>query len=138
MARIDQPTFVTSDPSLLLYMSPGSLWLIGEPETPVVIPPYVTNVTPATSVPLYKHEPVSFDVLDDGSFRRILITARFTIFNEAEVVHDGDNFTMLYAAGSTKTAIAGGYHFVLLRSTGWPSEPRITPYAFDTTGQENT
>lgn len=104
---------------------------------PVPTAPYVTNVVPSLVTPLFPHEAVSFDVLDPDGFRRILVWASFVGQLAPELIYDGQTFTTLYAAGSTVSPITDGFHFVLLRTGGWPSAPTITPYAFDTTGQEN-
>jgi len=104
---------------------------------PVLVPPLVSGVSPSIGTPLTHHQVVSFDVTDDGDFRAILLTASFDGAAAPEVVYDGTTFSDLYVTGSTTTAISGGFRFALIRAGGWPSAPTITPYAFDTTGQEN-
>jgi len=37
---------------------------------------------------------------------------------------------------NTRTDIANGYSFAVLRDTGWPESPVITPYVVDVTGEE--
>ena len=134
MARLDQLTYLFDENIGLVPNWYGLFRLDG----PVVSsPPSVSAVTPSVGSAITRHEAIAFDVTDDGDFRAILLTVSFVGADAPEVIHDGTNFSALYSAGSTKTAIAGGFHFSLLRAGGWPSAPTITPYAFDTTGQEN-
>lgn len=102
--------------------------------------PVISNVSPAAGTGLAQSGHVSFDVTDDsGLLRRVGIKAEF--FSETTVIlrelpWDGDTFDPLYT-GSTVAAIAGGYHFDLVRLGGWPVVPAITVYAIDQQGAES-
>jgi hypothetical protein len=136
MAQFDQDLYDSYGPGVLLWRN--QIEDIPPPYVPpVLIPPVVDGVDPAEGVPLTKNQPVAFDVTDNGTFRRILLTATFIGALAPEVIYDGTSFSALYSAGSTQTGISGGYRFSLLRAGGWPGDLIITPYAFDTTGQEN-
>lgn len=90
--------------------------------------PAVQNVSPASMSTITPTQPITFEVL--GADTRILISVEFPGLVLTELVHDGDSFTPAYAATSSRTAIAGGFRYTLLRSPQWPDQivPRI--YAF--------
>lgn len=101
-------------------------------------PPYVTNVSPPTGSFITPQTPISFDVLDDQGFRRIIIHASYPSTLTQEVVHDGQNFGLRYSnVANTVTPITGGFAYTILRDGGWPQGPTITPFAFDDSGGEN-
>lgn len=108
--------------------------------TPLIrTPPTITNFSPATGSSIYVTTPVGFDITDDGPFRRIIIHALYSASRIDEVVHDGNTYGPKYTGSlNTRTAIAGGYTYVMLRDGGWPESPIITPYAIDITGSENS
>ena len=106
-------------------------------QPPAIVPPVVSNFVPSPGTAITAFTPLSFDVTDDGAFRRILVLASFSQLGLQEVVHDGDNFSAQYSARSSRSAITGGFHYSLLRQSGWVASPTITPYAYDTVGGEN-
>ena len=57
----------------------------------------------------------------------------------AEVVHDGDAFNGFYVEQSTRTLIAGGIRYELLRRDGWTgTRLEISAFAIDEDGNEGT
>jgi hypothetical protein len=98
--------------------------------------PSVTNVAPTPGSAIGRSDPIFFDVTDDKSaLRRVIIAAKFAD-GTYEVVHDGDVFADGYKNLSIREVIAGGWHFRIRRSAGWPSGPTIVPFGFDTSGNE--
>lgn len=108
---------------------------LAAPTSDVVIP-IVANVSPAPGAPVTSTTPVSFDVTDDsGIFRRVLVCV--TQDGATEVAHDGDGWLGNYAGGGcSRTPIAGGFHFILLRDDGWLTSPTVRVYAIDQAGNE--
>lgn len=129
-------------PSSMAWSEPGYLApLIPNLYVPPVNnPPVVSNVAPAVGTALAPSDRVTFDVTDDsGVFRRIQLKAEYfsgAVLALRELIWDGATFDPRFL-GSTVTAIAGGWHFDLVRSGGWPSAPSVTPYAIDQLGLEN-
>jgi hypothetical protein len=118
-------------PTFPLFIPPPSA-------TPIdAAPPVVGNFDPAPGTAIARTGSVTFDVTDDsGDFRRIFVVAYFPATGVAEVVHDGDGFRGFYAAKSSRTMIAGGFRYTLLRSGGWPGAPTIQTFAIDHAGNE--
>jgi hypothetical protein len=102
-----------------------------EPTTPVV-----DNVDPPAGTAIAPADPLSFDVTDPDGFAAILLSAEFPNVPGEELVFNGTNFTEPYAAGSTRVAVAEGFHFELRRAGGWPGPPSLTVYPFDSLGTE--
>jgi hypothetical protein len=99
--------------------------------------PLVGNFNPAPGTPIVRTGPISFEVTDDsGDFGRIFVVAFFPSTGVTEVVHDGDGFRGHYVAGSSRTMIAGGFRYTLLRTNGWPGAPTIQTFAIDRAGNE--
>jgi hypothetical protein len=120
-------------------LSPGYLAFIPPAPAPPVDAsvPLVGNFNPAPGTPIARTGPISFEVTDDsGDFRRIFVVAFFPATGVTEVVHDGDGFRGHYAAGSSRTMIAGGFRYTLLRTSGWPGAPTIQTFAIDRAGNE--
>jgi len=100
--------------------------------------PVVSNVTPASGTPVDENDPLGFDVTDDSNvFRQTLLHARYPSKSTWEVIHDGIAFAPVFAAGSTRVSIAGGFRYSLRRAGGWPGDPTIYPVAIDRAGNEN-
>lgn len=120
-------------------MSSGYLFFVpAEPPPPSdTTAPVVGNFTPSPGTPIARTAEVSFDVTDEsGDFRRIFIIAFFAATGIAEVVHDGDAFRGFYAASSSRTMIAAGFRYTVLRTGGWPAAPTIQTFAIDRAGNE--
>lgn len=120
-------------------VSPGYLAFIPPPPAPPAdtTAPSVANFTPAAGTPIARTAAVSFDVTDEsGDFRRIFVVAFFPATGVAEVVHDGDAFRGYYAASSSRTMIASGFRYSVLRTGGWPAAPTIQTFAIDRAGNE--
>ncbi len=98
--------------------------------------PVVTNVSPPEGTEIERTAPVFFDVTDDsGLFRRVLVAVEFPD-GAVELAHDGDAFTPRYIALGERTPIAGGWHFRLRRTGGWPDQPTLRVFATDPGGNE--
>ena len=120
-------------------ISPGYLLFIPAPPAPPVdaTAPTVGNFSPAPGTAIARTGPVSFDVTDEsGDFQRIFVVAFFPATGVTEVVHDGDGFRGFYAASSSRTMIAAGFRYAVLRSGGWPAAPTIQTFAIDRAGNE--
>lgn len=106
------------------------------PDPPDVTPPTTSNPQPAPGTPISTTTPVSIDVTDDsGAFRRVLIAVELA--GATEVAWDGDQWLGNYAGGgSSRTPIAGGFRFTVLRDGGWTSSPTLRVFAFDLGGNE--
>jgi hypothetical protein len=98
--------------------------------------PVVSNVTPAAGSTLAPGASVQFDVTDDGSFRKLLVTVAHGGLNE--VVYEDSTFRGGYSERSTATVISGGYRFVIYRFDGWKGPPTVRVHAVDTGGNEST
>lgn len=100
-------------------------------------PPELTDISPTPGTGMAATTPVTFNVTDaGGGLRRVLLVASFSFSEAPELVHDGATFTPPYASHSTRTPVAGGYAYSLLRKGGWPSAFTLTPFAVDTAGNE--
>lgn len=95
--------------------------------------PEISNVTAPGEIT--RTTPLVFDVTDDAGLRRVLPSILFP-GRPPELAHDGESFTVGYVDDSTRTAIAGGYRYSLLRRGGWPAPPTLRVYALDTHGNE--
>jgi hypothetical protein len=98
--------------------------------------PVVGSVSPPAGTAIQTTDPLSFDVTDDsGAFRRVLVCV--VQDGTTEVAHDGTSFLGNYAGGSSsRTAISGGFHFVILRDGGWIASPTVRVFAIDLQGNE--
>ncbi len=100
--------------------------------------PTVSNVSPVAGTTLGRFDPVTLDVTDVGTgLRLVVLAAQFAGGSIYEIVHDGTSFAPLYAAGSARTVISGGYHYSLARLGGWPGALTLMPFAVDQAGNEN-
>lgn len=137
IARYAPASIARENPSRLL--SPGYLAFIPLPPAPPAdtTAPIVSNFDPAPGTPIARTAAVSFDVTDEsGDFRRIFVVAFYPTTGMTEVVHDGDAFRGHYAASSSRTMIAGGFRYSVLRTGGWPGAPTIQTFAIDRAGNE--
>jgi len=84
--------------------------------------------------------PINFDVTDESGasgFLRIIVVVHFPTRRIKEIMYDSEGFGPMYSnVANTRTDIANGYSFAVLRDTGWPESPVITPYVVDVTGEE--
>lgn len=100
--------------------------------------PTITGFSPSVGSQITSAQPISFNVVDDGVLRRVIITVKFPNHLIQEVIHDGDGFGLSYMNGTNvRTVIPGGYNYVILRDGGWLEDPTIIPFAIDVTGSEN-
>jgi len=102
-----------------------------------VIPPVIKNVSPSILFAIPPTSPISFDLISDVNSASTLLVGLPTILLDPstgapELVHDGTNFTPLYKLHSTRTAITGGFHYVILRQGGWPTQPFLGIQAVNT------
>ncbi len=97
--------------------------------------PTLTNVSPASGATIGAGDSITFDVTDETGLREVIVGVEFLSSGAYEFAHDGTSFAQSYRA-STRTAISGGFRYVLQRSGGWPSSPRIQIFAIDTSGNE--
>jgi hypothetical protein len=96
-----------------------------EPEEEPVdaTPPQITNITPANGEDIRRETIIELDVTDETGLAIVGINVVWEDEEgeHCEVAHDGTNFRGAYVnEASVRTVIAGGYHFKLRRSDGWP------------------
>lgn len=102
----------------------------------VVIPPVISNMSPASGTPIYPTTAISFDITDEsGLFTAVIVMASFADGNY-EVIYDSAQFSNRYRT-STFAEITNGYQFVCRRNGGWPSAPTFKIVGIDRTGGEN-
>lgn len=102
-----------------------------------IVPPIITNVNPPVGTAITKGQHISFDVTDDsGSFRRILPCIYYANLGGVELVHDGETFTPNYIENSTRSVITDGFHYDILRASGWPDVVKLIPFSYDLGGNE--
>jgi hypothetical protein len=131
LGSVFTPEFANVYPEVINYF-------LVEGGTAETDPPYITNVQPPTGSYITSQTPISFDVMDDQGFRRIIVHASYPASLTEEVVHNGDAFGLRYTnISNVVSPITGGYSYTILRDGGWPQGPTITPYAFDYSGGEN-
>lgn len=99
---------------------------------PTPSPPLITNLVPTPGDGLYASNPIQFDVTDPDTMVALVVLVSFPT-GAYEVVHDGVAFAPSYVQ-STRTPITDGFHFVLLRSGGWPASPSVSVVAVDAFG----
>lgn len=104
------------------------------PAPPDVTTPSVTVISPTPPGPIGRNDAVRVQVTDAGTLLRVKLYV--TMGDEQYVVHNGYSFRPRYAVGSTRTAITGGFEYVLLRSGGWLASPTFEVYAIDQAGNE--
>lgn len=93
--------------------------------------PTVTLVSPAPGTLIARSTPFVVDVQDENAGVFAALFVKVATSRLYEVAHDGEAFSYLYQAGSTRAAISGGYRFTLRREGGWPGAPTFTVRAFD-------
>ena len=98
--------------------------------------PLLLNVAPAPASVITADVPISFEITSIPALQREMIFARFPGAAIEEVVWDGSTFTAPYATLSTRTAIAGGFKFYVMRSSAWPDSPQLAIFAFNTSAEE--
>lgn len=107
---------------------------------PNAVRPIIANMSPAAGSTILSTQPVAWDVTDDlGQLARAEILALFDD-GTYDVAHDGGgSFAAAYAALSTRGAIAGGYHDVVMRAGGWKGTTlRFRLVVYDQAGNEAT
>jgi len=100
--------------------------------TPDTTLPVVTWVSPSPGSVIGPNTPLVVNVTDNVGLARALV--KVILGQEWELPHDGAGFSPRYAAGSTRTAISGGYQFSLVRAGGWVGSPIVEPIPIDTSG----
>ena len=98
--------------------------------------PTITNISPALLSDLSANTYLSFDLQDNATLRRVVIMAKFPD-GSSVAIHDGDSFYPRFS-GSSRTAIAGGFHFTVLPNGGWSQAPTLRIIAYDSAGNELT
>jgi hypothetical protein len=98
-------------------------------------PPTIANILPTPGTPIDRSQAITFDVLDNVSaFRRVEVFV--ALGGDTFVVHDGDTFKGQFTNLSSRTPIAGGYHFSVRKNGGWIQPPSFEVHAVDTAGNE--
>jgi phage baseplate assembly protein W len=93
--------------------------------------PVVENVNPNVDSSIAENTVLQFSVTDpDNNLVRVVISAIYSS-GDQEVVYDGSAFSARYLVNSSKTAIADGFRFRILRAGRWPEAPLIRVLAID-------
>lgn len=112
-------------------------------ESSETIPPQLSNFVPAHGSQIGANTVLSFDVTDNTAFlRRIILHISLPTSLGSEVVHNGEGFNTRHYSNSsnTRTPIANGFRYTILRDGGWPAGPgsvTLQPFAIDYAGNEN-
>jgi hypothetical protein len=109
------------------------------PVLPLASNPAITNIAPSPGSSVASNGPVQFDLTDvdsGGVFQSVVVFADFG--SVYEVVYDGTNFGPSYAAGSSKSSIANGFHFAITRNylPGWLGNFTLRMYVIDADGNQ--
>lgn len=101
--------------------------------------PVVTNFVPADTEDIVPTTPLTFDVLYTAPIGTMTITVLYPATGASETVFNHLGFSANYQPnglflGSERSAITGGFHFILRRRSGWFSAPRIIVEGADTSG----
>lgn len=102
--------------------------------------PVIQNVTPTPGlIPGTREQaaltPIEFDVIDLApGLRLVAVSIKFANEADTVVIHDGTRFVGRYTASSTRSAIANGYHYSILRTGGWAGNFDLWAYAIDQAG----
>lgn len=98
--------------------------------------PVVNVLSPTPGTHVYRDTPVIFDITDNIAIGRVFVVMRFTDADLEEIVHQGDRFSDKYTTSSTRSIIAGGYRYSIIRNGGWFENPILDVYATDSSGLE--
>lgn len=108
----------------------GEFW---DAQASEAVDPTVTLVSPPVGR-INRHDALTVDVTDLSGFARVVVMAMFPSSSGPwEVVHDGLTFGPGYT-GSTRTAIANGFRYILRRQGGWFADPTLRVIAIDAKG----
>lgn len=103
-----------------------------------VSPPIIANVLPPDGTQLVtRSSPISFDVTDiDPGLQMVLVTVKYTLRRETQVVFDGSVFVAPYlTSGSQVSTIANGLHFEIVPENQWLGDiEEFFVYAIDKAG----
>jgi hypothetical protein len=102
------------------------------------VAPVVTLLSPQIAAGISRTQPLSFKVEDNlGLLGRVMVVARFPGRDVEEVIHTGTRWGPLYdVSPNSRTPIANGYLYSVLRRGGWPTSPSLDVYALDQSGNE--
>jgi hypothetical protein len=126
-----------SQPSSADYLVPDGVGLVVEPP-PNAVRPVVTFVSPAPGTPITPDSAITLTATDDvAELVNVSIDVTFPD-GVSEMIFDGDSFTPLYRAGSTRATIANGFQFTVRRARGgWPATPTFNAEAVDRDGNRS-
>lgn len=98
--------------------------------------PILANVAPAAASLIASTQVLSFEITSAPALQRVMVFVRFPGAGIEEVIWDGTAFTDRYAGVSTRTAIAGGFRYLVIRNPIWPDSPQLALYAVNTAAEE--
>lgn len=83
-------------------------------------PPQITNFSPAAGSDINPDDAITFDIIDPGGTLASVVISVVLPGDRPEVVHDGTSFRGRYTgSANTRSAIADGWRYTILRDTGW-------------------
>lgn len=100
--------------------------------------PVLSAIAPTASTLIPSNTRVAFTITSSPSLQRVMVFANFPGANIQEVVWDGTAFSERYQGLSTRTAVAGGFAYNVIRTPIWPDSPEISIYAINTSAEELT
>jgi hypothetical protein len=100
----------------------------------------VQNFEPPAGTPIQRGTPLTFDVIFSNPMVAIIVTVVYAETGATEVVYDKNGFSSNFKTsgdfiGSERQNIAGGWHFIIRRRSGWPLSPSIVVQGADSDGQ---
>jgi hypothetical protein len=100
------------------------------------VAPELTIISPPAGSQIFSNAAVTFDVTDDRGLQDVMAWVEHA--GAWEVIWGGDaaGFSPAYEDGSTRTAISGGFRFVVQRLGGWQSSPTFHALVFDQAGNQ--
>jgi len=100
--------------------------------------PVLSGVTPAASTLIPSATVIAFTITSAPALQRQMVFANFPGAAIQEVVWDGTAFSDRYSGLSTRTAVANGFEFRVIRTPVWPDSPEFAIYAVNTSAEELT
>jgi hypothetical protein len=95
-----------------------------------ILPPEISNITPAPGTNIASTQTIEFDVTD-AELRLVAIAVAFPD-GTVDLAYDGTSLQGHYTNSPNQvTAIMDGYHFKLVRRGGWIGNPTIKYMALD-------
>lgn len=98
--------------------------------------PTCTVVSPPVGSNIASTDALIIDVTDETALGLVVLTVGYPGATRiTEVVWDRDEFVFPFL-GSSRTAVAGGHRYTIVRTNGWQASPAVNVYAVDSSGNQ--